>query len=89
MTDTPKLADLAAKLTATQERILRDHDHARQIGDGKVRDEVEAYIKELERLAEALAAQIAELKAGRIPTLPAGEPDIAALKPPTEPDSEA
>ena len=63
MSDTEQLAELLAKLTAVTERIIRDRDHARQIDDPNVRDEVEAYIKGLQRTAQDLAAQIAVLKA--------------------------
>lgn len=86
MTDTI-IAELTAKLVAIQQRIVRDRDHARQITDCKVRDDVEAYVKQLERDAEELAAQIAALKAANTTAEP--EQDIAALKLPEKPDTEA
>ena len=88
MTDASQLADLTAKLAAARQRILRDRDHARQIDDVKVREEVEAYIKELERSAEDLAAQIAVMKAADIATVPEIAQDTAAFKPPAEPDTD-
>ena len=86
MTDNT-IADLTAKLATTQKRIIRDREHARQIDDPKVRDEVETYVKELERSAEKLAAQIAALKESNPPVEP--EQDIAALKPPATPDTDS
>ena len=86
MSDTT-IAELTAKLDAIQRRIVRDREHARQIGDCTVRDEVESYVKQSEREAEELAAQIAALKAASSTDQP--EQDIAALKPPTEPDKDA
>jgi hypothetical protein len=88
LTDTPELAELVAKLASIHRRIDRDREHSRQIGDDKVREEVEAYIKGLEKTAEELAAQIAVLKSVANDALPDDEQDIAALKPPPEPDQE-
>lgn len=87
--DTHELAGLKAELATARQRIFRDRDHAKQMTDPKVRAEVELYIVELERLADALAAEIAVLTMAENETLPEAEKDIAALKPPAEPEQDA
>ena len=78
-----------AKLAAIHRRIDRDREHSRQIGEESIREEVEAYIKELEKTAEELAARIAVMKSVARDALPDDQQDMAALKPPPEPDTNA